>query len=46
VVGLSLLADRGDVGLRVARNTGSNQRGEPVYSVLSSTFVERREKRE
>jgi acyl dehydratase len=33
---------RADVGLRIARNTGTNQRGELVYSVLSSTYVERR----
>jgi acyl dehydratase len=44
VVELRLLADRGDVGLRVARNTGTNQKGELVYSVLTSTFIERREK--
>jgi acyl dehydratase len=35
---------RPDVGLRVARNTGTNQRGELVYSVLSSTYIERRNK--
>jgi acyl dehydratase len=46
VVELRLLADRSDVGLRVARNTGTNQQGELVYSVLSSTFIERREKQE
>jgi hypothetical protein len=28
----------------VARNTGTNQKGELVYSVLTSTFIERREK--
>ena len=44
VVELRPLADRGDVGLRVARNTGTNQHGGLVYSVLSSTFIERREK--
>jgi acyl dehydratase len=33
---------RPDVGLRIARNTGANQRGELVYSVLSSTYIERR----
>jgi hypothetical protein len=43
-VELRPLADRGDVGLRVARNTGTNQKGELVYSVLSSIFIERREK--
>jgi acyl dehydratase len=35
---------RPEVGLRVARNTGTNQRGELVYSVLSSTYIERRSK--
>jgi acyl dehydratase len=35
---------RPDVGLRIARNTGTNQRGELVYSVLSSTYIERRNK--
>jgi acyl dehydratase len=44
VVELRPLADRGDVGLRVARNTGTNQHGGLVYSVLSSTFIERRDK--
>jgi acyl dehydratase len=33
---------RPDVGLRIARNTGINQRGELVYSVLSSTYIQRR----
>jgi acyl dehydratase len=33
---------RPEVGLRIARNTGTNQRGELVYSVLSSTYIERR----
>jgi acyl dehydratase len=33
---------RPGVGLRIARNTGTNQRGELVYSVLSSTYIERR----
>jgi acyl dehydratase len=42
IVELRTLASRPDVGLRVARLTGTNQRGELVYSVLSSTFVERR----
>jgi acyl dehydratase len=42
IVELRTLADRPDVGLRVARNTGTNQHGELVYSVLSSTFIERR----
>jgi acyl dehydratase len=44
IVELRLLADRPTVGLRVARNTGTNQDGELVYSALSSTFVERRDK--
>jgi acyl dehydratase len=44
VVELRTLTDRGDVGLRVARNTGTNQHGALVYSVQSSTFIERREK--
>jgi acyl dehydratase len=44
IVELRTLADRPDVGLRVARNTGTNQHGELVYSLLSSTFIERRNK--
>jgi acyl dehydratase len=44
VVELRTLTDRGDVGLRVARNTGTNQHGALVYSVQSSTFIERRDK--
>jgi hypothetical protein len=28
-----------------ARNTGSNQRGEPVLSFISSAFVERKPRR-
>jgi acyl dehydratase len=46
IVELRTLANRGDVGLRVSRNTGTNQHGELVYSVLGSTFIERREKGE
>jgi len=42
IVELRSLASRPDVGLRIARNIGINQRGELVYSVLSSTFIERR----
>jgi acyl dehydratase len=42
IVELRAVANRPAVGLRVARNTGTNQRGELVYSVLSSTFIERR----
>ena len=45
IVELRPLADRADVGLRVARNTGTNKAGVLVYSVQSSTFIERREKR-
>jgi acyl dehydratase len=42
IVELRTVANRPEVGLRVARLTGANQRGELVYSVLSSTFIERR----
>jgi acyl dehydratase len=45
VVELRDLPDRPDVGLRVSHNTGTNQKGERVYSVMSSTFIERRDKR-
>ena len=31
-------------GILQVRNTGTNQRGEPVYSVLATAFVPRREK--
>jgi len=41
-IALRAVASRPDVGLRVARHSGINQRGELVYSVLSSTFIERR----
>ena len=44
IVELRILADRGNVGLRIARNSGANQHGVPVYSVQSSTFIERRDK--
>jgi acyl dehydratase len=44
IVELRDVAKRSEVGLRVARNTGTNQRGELVYSVLSSTYIERRNK--
>ena len=44
IVELRTLPDRPDVGLRVSRNTGVNQHGELVYAVLSSTFIERRER--
>ena len=36
------VAGRPDVGLHVARNIGTNQHGDLVYSVLMSTLVERR----
>ncbi len=42
IVELRTVANRREVGLRIARHTGTNQRGELVYSVLSSTFIERR----
>jgi acyl dehydratase len=42
IIELRTVASRPEVGLRIARQTGTNQRGELVYSVLSSTFVERR----
>jgi acyl dehydratase len=42
IVELRDIPRRPDVGLRIARNTGTNQRGELVYSVLSSTYIERR----
>jgi acyl dehydratase len=44
IVGLRDVTDRADVGLRVARNTGTNQNGVLVYSVETSTFIERRKK--
>ena len=44
IVQLRPVANRPDVGLRIARNTGTNQHGELVYSVLSSTFIERRKR--
>ena len=43
IVELRAAASRPEVGLRIARLTGTNQRGELVYSVLSSTFIERRD---
>jgi acyl dehydratase len=43
IVELRDVDSRPDVGLRIARNTGTNQRDELVYSVLSSTYIERRE---
>jgi acyl dehydratase len=44
IVDLRNVANRTDVGLRVARNTGTNQDGVLVYSVETSTFIERRNK--
>jgi acyl dehydratase len=44
IVELRDAAKHPDLGLRVARNTGTNQRGDLVYSVLSSTYIERRNK--
>jgi acyl dehydratase len=35
---------RPEWGIMTARNTGTNQRGEPVLSFVSSAFVERRQK--
>jgi len=42
VVELRSSASRPDWGIMTARNTGTNQRGEPVLSFISSVFVERR----
>jgi acyl dehydratase len=42
VVELRTSASRPDWGIMAARNTGTNQRGEPVLSFISSVFVERR----
>jgi len=42
IVELRDVGKRPDVGLRIACNTGTNQHGELVYSVLSSTYIERR----
>jgi acyl dehydratase len=41
IVELRTIPNRPEVGLRIARHTGTNQHGELVYSVLSSTFIER-----
>lgn len=41
IVELRPVANRPGVGLRIARQTGTNQHGELVYSALSSTFIER-----
>jgi acyl dehydratase len=42
VVELRPSASRPDWGIMTARNTGTNQHGEPVLSFISSVFVERR----
>jgi len=42
IIELRKVAKRPEVGLRIARHTGTNQRGEVVYSMLNSTFIERR----
>jgi acyl dehydratase len=44
IVDLRDATNRPDVGLRVARSTGTNQNGVLVYSVETSTFIERRNK--
>ena len=41
-VELRALANRPEVGLRIARHTGTNQRGELVFSMLATAFVPRR----
>jgi acyl dehydratase len=42
IVELRPVASRPGWGLAAARNTGTNQRGEQVYSVVGAGFVERR----
>ena len=42
VVSLRTSEKRSEWGIVQARNTGTNQRGEPVYSVLATAFVPRR----
>lgn len=44
VVGLRESASRPGWGILEARNTGTNQRGELVFSVLASAFVPRRKR--
>ncbi|MGB3273887.1 MAG: MaoC family dehydratase [Xanthobacteraceae bacterium] len=44
VVGLRESASRPEWGILEARNTGTNQRGELVFSVLASAFVPRRKR--
>jgi acyl dehydratase len=45
VVELRPSSSRPEWGILTSRNTGANQRGEPVLSFISSAFVERRQKR-
>jgi len=45
VIELRPSASRPEWGIMTARNTGANQRGEPVLSFIGSVFVERRQKR-
>jgi acyl dehydratase len=42
IVELRPSASRPEWGIMTSRNTGTNQRGEPVLSFLSSAFVERK----
>lgn len=42
VIGRRESASRPQWGLLQARNTGANQRGEPVYSMVATAFVPRR----
>ncbi len=42
VIGRRESASRPEWGLLQARNTGVNQRGEPVYSMIATAFVPRR----
>jgi acyl dehydratase len=44
VVELRPSSSRPQWGIMMSRNTGANQRGEPVLSFISSAFVERRQK--
>jgi acyl dehydratase len=44
VVEMRPLESRPGWGMIFVRNTGVNQRGEPVISFISSAFVERRER--
>jgi acyl dehydratase len=44
VIEMRQSSSRPEWGIVTARNTGANQRGEPVLSFISSAFVERRQK--